>query len=193
MVMATPITQLKFDSQDTLTIQNVGDKTVTFKLPRQKFIIEPGQIAFVPFNLVRIYFGDPRSIAGTRRMFDDSTGKGTIPSRELEVTRLKTLYGVYGEDTLKLEDVAPKITIKTTTGREILPPLYDRDGSKSEAQVGPRSISDLANVETLGAIIAKHESDLEMMRQYMDKVKANGSNEDGDVKVDLADTETMPR
>ena len=57
MVMTTP---LKFDSQDTLTLENVGDTTVTFKLPKQKFIIEPGQVAFVPFNLVRIYFGDPQ-------------------------------------------------------------------------------------------------------------------------------------
>ena len=184
MATTTPI---KFDSQDVMTLHNVGDTTLTFKLPRQKFILEPNQRAFVPFNLIRIYFGDPRAIPGTRRMFEDSTGKGTIPMREYEVDRLKTLYGVYGEDSKTLEEVAPKVIIETSTGQEILPPLYDRDGSKSQA-VAPRDISELANVETLAAIISKHEKDLELMRQMMDSVKANGSNMETDVEVDLVDT-----
>lgn len=196
MATTTPV---KFDSQDTFMLTNEGDKTITFHMPRRKFILQPGQVAFVPFDLVRIYFGDPRSIPGSRRMFEDSSGKGTVTAREKEVDRLKTLYGVYGEniktedgkygkpgEKITLEDVVPKVTIKRPTGLEIFTPAFDRDGTKSSAY-GPQTVLDLSNVETLEAIVAKHEAEMMELKKLLQHRKENGPSDEDDVEVDMAD------
>lgn len=189
MVTATPLTQpiqpIKFDSQDTFMLTNTGDKTITFTLPKQKFIIQPGQRAFVPFNLIRIYFGDPRSIVSSRRMFEDSSGKGTIPAREAEVDRLKTIYGVYGEDEQTLTDVRPEVEIKSVTGTTIYPPLYDRDGSKSQP-LSPMTASDVASLEDLSGIIAQQQAQLNQLLKLQQQAGVNQSNTTTDVEVDMS-------
>lgn len=184
MTMTTPA--IKFDSQDTFMLTNTGDKTLTFTLPKQKFILQPGQRAFVPFNLIRIYFGDPRSIMSSRRMFEDSTGKGTIPAREQEVNRLKTIYGVYGEDEQTLTDVRPDVEIKAVTGTTIYPPLYDRDGSRSNGLIAPMTVGDMANLEDLSAIIAQQQAQLNKLMQMQQSAAINETNDTTDVRMDMS-------
>lgn len=184
-----PAKPLKFDTSDVFVLTNEDEHTITFRIPHKKFVLEPGQRAFVPFNLVRIYFGDPRSIPGSRRMYKDSGGEGTIPTREFEVDRLKTLYGVYGEDKLstyrKLEDTVPKVTIQSTTGTTVITPAYDRTGELSKAY-SAKSITDLNKVEDIAAVIEQHERQLDQMRRLMDKARINGPNSEDDVEEDMA-------
>lgn len=179
--------QLMFTSTDTYKLTNLSDHSVTYHIPNRKFVIGPTEYSQVPFDLVRIYFGDPRSIPGSRRLFKDAGAEGTIASREEEVTRLKTLYGVYGEDTMKLEDAVPQVLIETFDGIEIVPPAFDRLGIHSP-QVG-KNIADLQNVTDMAAIVAQHEKQLEEMRRMLDTAKINGPNTEDDVEVDTPTTE----
>lgn len=181
--------QIRFDSADTFLLTNTGDITLTFKVARQKWVVEPGQQAFVPFTLIQIYFGDPRSVPGSRRMFNDSTGEGTIASREEVVDRLKVFYGVYGEDTAKLEDRIPNCTIRTTTGTTVYTPAVDRTGNHIQA-VNNKSVADINSIQDVAAIIAQQERQLEQMRQRMDAMKANGDNS-ADVETDTPDQDMM--
>lgn len=206
-----PTSTPKIDSGSTFMVTNLDDHTLTFSLPKRKFIIEPSKrIIDAPFDLVRIYFGDPRSINGTRRMFDDSTGKGTIATREEEVERLKTHYGVYGEDTCgcgcgqpikahsgdgvavrkTLTYVAPKVRVQTTDGDDLYPPILDRKGEKGVA-AAPLTTDDLNTVTSVNALIAKQQGQLEELMKWRDSVKVNGKNTTPDVGVDVEEEEFM--
>lgn len=188
-IPATTTNAIKFDSKDTFLLTNTGESILTFKVARQKWIIEPGQQAFVPFQLIQIYFGDPRSVPGSRRMFNDSTGEGTIASREEVVDRLKVLYGVYGEDAAKLEDRIPNCTIRTTTGTVVYTPAIDREGNHVQA-INNKSVADINSLDDVAAIIAQQERQLEQMRQRMDAMKSNGDN-DAEVETDTPDQDMM--
>lgn len=178
-------TPLKFDSQDSFMLFNKDDHTLTFAMPNQRFVVEPTHRIFVPFDLIRIYFGDPRSVPGSRRKYEDSRGKGTIPAREVEIDRLKTLYGVYGEDQVKLEDRTPKIVIKTADGVEIIPPIYDRTGTRQSA-AAPKTLTDIRSVQTLAAIIEQQQKQLDEMKRMMQRAELEVPNSD-DIETDTVD------
>lgn len=191
MVMTTPLKKqgrLTFDRSTTFVLTNEDDHTITFTMPGRKVVVEPGQRSFVTLDLITIYFGDPRSLAGTRQMFEDSKGKGTIPAREFEVNRLKVLYGIYSDATGDLSARVPQVKLQKSTGRQFLPPAFDPDGTQS-GDVAARDIKDLQNVNTLSAIIAEHERQLEEMRSLLDSHKVNGPNDETELEVDLSDFE----
>jgi len=103
---------------------------------RRHYTIPPGKSVQVPWDVVRVYFGDPRSVPDEFQQTVDYDGnKGDIPPRNKELSRLAGLYGLYDQGIHLLAD-NPKIanvTI-TTVGTpdsppiEIFTPAVDPDG-----------------------------------------------------------------
>jgi hypothetical protein len=107
-------------------------------LPAGKFVwdgvdylgaMEAGEERFVPFDIVRVYFGDPRSIMTGGQRFEDRKGNpGDIAPRPEETRRLGVLYGVYDTDADKVRDIVPLVDIHTADGTEIVCPATDPEG-----------------------------------------------------------------
>jgi hypothetical protein len=89
-------------------------------LPRQKVI--------VPWPVIALYFGDPRSQHGQVLEALDSRGKHCVPARGDELLRLSVFYGVYQDGVDRLINIVPNVRITTLDGIEIIPPCFDPEG-----------------------------------------------------------------
>jgi hypothetical protein len=95
------------DRRDMLILRNDDEeKTLKKEVPgsfgTRHITIEPKQSALVPFEFVRVWWGDPRSKKDENVRFSDSEGKGFVAERYTEIQRLHTLYGTYGGDVSQL-------------------------------------------------------------------------------------------
>jgi len=122
---------------------------------RRRFNIAPGQTALVPFELIRIHWGDPRSRYGEFRKFSDSRESGYVNKRELEIARLGVHYGSYVADAAglidpdwppnderhgKVEKHCPwPVTIGTEGGDIIVPVCFDVAGTEIYGMVATES------------------------------------------------------
>src|ERR1700689_1446525 len=109
-------------------------------LPTKRFLwggkdvlggMEAGQMRLVPFDIVRLYFGDPRSVPGEFGRVETKNSKvgiGDIVPREQEIRRLCVLYGLYETHMDLLPKAVPACTITTADGIEVICPAIDPDG-----------------------------------------------------------------
>lgn len=162
-------------------------------LPRNRFTwdgedflggLEEGQAKLVPFDIVRLYWGDPRSVTSPdgKLVFGKTTGgKGQVADiapREYEVRRLCVLYGIYETNIHLLPLVVPKVTITNAEEVEIFCPAVDPEGTHVYGAVpDPTENHDLATT------IAKMQSELKQLQRAYDE--SGGKKNDGaDVTVD---------
>jgi hypothetical protein len=142
--MARP-SQVTIDSGDTFRLRN-DHETETLELlhGKRRITVAPGKTALVPFELIRIWWGDPRARPGQFTKFSDSKEAGYINKREAEIMRLGVLYGSYVADVQSLNDpnwppndpqygrVAKRtpwpVTIRDEAGQEIVPCGLDLTG-----------------------------------------------------------------
>lgn len=104
---------------------------------RRHYIIPPGAQRQVPFDVVRLYFGDPRSVVGEPGKFEDFDGKrGDIAPREKEVQRVAGLWGLYDQNIHMMQEYPVFAhTLITTIGTpdspltEIFTPAVDPAGN----------------------------------------------------------------
>ena len=103
---------------------------------RRPYRIKVGESKQVPFDIVRLYFGDPRAIPDEYLRYEDFDGQvGDIPPRQQEVRRLAGLYGLYDQN-MHLLPQHPRISgIEITTvgtpdspPQEIFTPALDPEG-----------------------------------------------------------------
>lgn len=159
---------LVIDSADMFYVENHStENNVTFGWANRMYTIGPMKKRLVPFDVICLYFGDPRSQVGQIVPFTDSTGSGHVPERYSEVKRLCVRYGVYeqGMDDIKgswdienarlIADNKPALRgeafdciITTETGEVIIPPLFDHEGTESNVgfNIGDQSSDDVATV-----------------------------------------------
>lgn len=107
--------------------------------------ILPGKTALVPWRVIQIWWGDPRSRYGGRwEKFHDSYEKGYIAPREEVIRQLGVLYGSYAADVDALlatewprghdeygqetKVVPHPVSIQTEDGTPIVPACFDRGG-----------------------------------------------------------------
>lgn len=178
-------TQVRIDTSDTYRVTNIGDDTVTFVYNKSKKIINPGETQFLNFDVVKLYFGDPRSVVGSTRKFQDSRGTGDIPDRRAEIDRLATLYGIYA-DKHRLPTVVPCCKVETASGYELILPAFDPTGEnmpKEETQIDVNSITDVQTVLT------GLRQQQQLLERRLDLMKNNTPNTTTDVLVDGEDEE----
>lgn len=179
---------LKLDSGKSYFIQNNTDRPLTLpdgRSPLLKYarIIYPlgaGEREIVPFPLIALLFGDPRSRNGMIQKFKDSSGEGMIQSREAELSRIAVFWGVYEQGVDTLARVIPDVTILTLQGQEITPPCFDPYGEYSYGfEQGPADTQSGA-----AAQLAALQAQMDQMKEQMDILQTQGDN-DADIPEDL--------
>lgn len=184
------------DSGDTFILTNLSEtETLEVTLRGRTYKIEPGQNGFVPFELIRVWWGDPRSREDVFGKFSDSLEKGYINKREDEIKRLGVLYGSYAGDVVSLNDPewpamdprrgSPKrvphpVRIRTERGEDIIPAGLDVTNKKVYAAVR-RDSEDLSDEVQYRQHL---EEQMDEMRAELARLGATRA--ESDVEVDGA-------
>lgn len=203
--MTTLEPQLRIDSQDQFYIENHDDsRTLRFVWNKYEYAIQPGFKKIVPFEVVCLYYGDPRSVTGRSVPYRDTRGAGVVPDRRSEVMRLAVRYGVYEQGAanireamndenkrlaklneesiypvLPLHDENFNIRITTLDGVEIFTPLIDHEGVYQYGfNVDEQKSDDLA------AIIGDYEKRLRSLEGTKDVLDRRGNNTDDGIPID---------
>ncbi len=118
--------KIRNNSESRLT---TGDgKTDLLRWNKIAYRCEPGEEVIVPWPVIALYFGDPRSRHGQISEAQDSQGLHQVPSRGNELLRLSVFYGTYEHQVEILASVIPDVSIFTLDDIEIIPPCFDPDG-----------------------------------------------------------------
>lgn len=173
---------LKIDSGKMMFIQNNTLKPLThpngrsplLKYARIPYPLGPGEKEIVPFDLIALYFGDPRSRNGMVQKFKDSRGSGMIQSREAELSRISVLWAVYEQGVDTLAQVVPDITISSLQGEEIIPPCFDPYGEHSYGfEQGP-----IDTQQGAAAQLVALQEQMDQMKQMMEALQNGGDNDE---------------
>ena len=153
-------------------------------LPRGKFVwdgedylggLEAGKAKLVPFDLVRVFFGDPRSVPGVRGRTEDRHGQvGDIPPREHEIRRLATLYGIYDVNMGRLAEAVPDVEITTADGVTVVCPAIDPDGSHVYGHD-----ADSAEIHDVATQLQHMREQIALLEQQAKAEGKRGSKNDG--------------
>jgi hypothetical protein len=161
------------------------NRTPLLRYDRIAYNCNAHQKVIVPWPVVALYFGDPRSQHGTTVEASDSRGKHYVPARGDELLRLSVFYGVYEEGVDKLINVVPNVRVTTLDGIEIIPPCFDPDGDFIYGF--ERNMERSSDVATL---IDQLERQSNHLQQQLDDLKAaqtareiHGDN-DGEIPED---------
>jgi hypothetical protein len=164
-------------------------ETMKGPLPEGKFVwdgvdwlggMDPGEKKLVPFDVVRVYFGDPRSIMTAGQRFEDRKGKvGDIAPRPEETRRLSVLYGVYDTDAHLVKDMVPDVSISTADGTVVVCPASDPMGRYIYGH-----ISESAESHDLATTIEQMKMQIRLLEEQAKAEAKKGSNNGADVKDD---------
>lgn len=129
------------DTGDNFRLRNDHEtEDLKVGLNGRTYRVAPGKSAIVPFELIRLYWGDPRSRTGVYTKFSDSGGRGYVNQRELEINRLGNLYGSFAGDQADLVDpewsrgharageikhTPWPVSIQSEAGETIVPACFD--------------------------------------------------------------------
>lgn len=181
---------LKLDSGKMYFIQNntstpltLPDKrTPLLRYARIPYPVDPGEKELVPFDVIALYFGDPRSRNGIIQKYKDSRGEGMIQSREAELGRIAVFWGVYEHGIDSLMSVVPDVTITTLNGQEIVPPCFDPFNEYTYSfEKGPID----TNVGAASRIEAM-QVEMDRMKETLEGLKAGSeANDDAQIPEDL--------
>ncbi len=192
--MAGP-SSITVDSGDTFRLRNDHETdTLSLVLGKRRYTVAPGKSALVPFELIRIWWGDPRARPGQFTKFSDSKESGYINKREAEIMRLGVLYGSYVADVVSLNDpdwpveddrhgrVAKRtpwpVTIQDESGQPIVPCGLDLTGDA----IYPGIAGDTENLDDQVQYRQHLERQMDAMREQLAALGAPQGT--GDVEVD---------
>lgn len=141
-------------------------RTPLMRYDRIAYDVAPGERVIVPWAVIALYFGDPRSRHGQVVEATDSRGIHYVPARGDELLRLSVFYGVYEQGVELLAEVVPDVRITTLDGVEVIPPCFDPDG---EFVYGfQRNMQKSGDVATL---IEQMEAQQAHLQEQLDELK----------------------
>jgi hypothetical protein len=168
---------------------HIDIETFQGPLPEGKFLwdgtdylggLEAGSAKLVPFDVVRLFFGDPRSVPGVQGRTEDKSGIGDIPPREHEIRRLAALYGLYEVNASLLPLAVPDVTITTGEDIEVICPATDPDGKHVYGYEATT-----AEVHDVATQLSKMREQIKMLElQAAAEAKKGARNDGADVKTD---------
>jgi hypothetical protein len=177
--------------QDSLLVTNETNEPFTRRYAGRMYGFPPGVAVHVPFEVVRINWGDPRSgVAKTTAVSEDGREKIQINSRADERHRLETMYGVNAEilrrqiesraqgrdlPLVTLDQLAPKVAVMTVEGQHVDTVVSDPTGQNPVALP-----VDLSTPDALNARVAQ-------MQQQLDQLMAQAA-----AATDHPDDEEVP-
>jgi hypothetical protein len=157
----------------------IGDKrTALLRWDRIAYECGPGEETIVPWPVIALYFGDPRSKHGMVAEATDSRGTHMVPARGDELLRLSVFYGCYEHNVDVLAARIPDVTIMTLDGMEIIPPCFDPDGEYTYGY--ERNLQKSGDVATL---LANAQAQVDALKARLDKLETQGDN-DGEIPTD---------
>jgi hypothetical protein len=132
-----PTTQPQVKVGDILRVENVGTKIFRGMWDQIDYVIPPFGEDFLPFEAVKLFFGDPRSTDKVRSVHDVRGIVGFLPDRASEVRRLRLLYdhgfgdytGKEGAEVVWDADKIPHMNVTTLKGERIWTVLDDPVGT----------------------------------------------------------------
>jgi hypothetical protein len=191
--MARP-SQVTIDSGDTFRLRN-DHPTDTLELVhgKRRIVVQPSKTALVPFELIRIWWGDPRARPDQFTKFSDSKESGYINKREAEIMRLGVLYGSYVADVVSLNDpewpvqdpqygrVAKRtpwpVTIRDEAGQEIIPCGLDLSGDAIYPGINDES----ENLDDQVMYRQHLERELDAVKERLDALGSGTQTDDAEV------------
>lgn len=154
-------------------------RTDLLRWARVAYRCEPNDKAIVPWPVIALYFGDPRSQIGKIGKAEDSQGEHSVPDRNAELMRLSVFWGVYEQGVDAIAAVVPDVTITTLTGIEIVPPCFD---PYAEHVYGfQKSMQKSHDIATL---MGQMQDELDELRQRYDSIQLNGGDNDDPLPMD---------
>src|SRR5271154_5737592 len=83
---------------ETMRVLNKGSQTLRLRWDSRTYDIAPGKDSYMPFDCVKLYFGDPRCTALMQSVTDTRGLVSFVGDRATEVRRLRLLYNApFGE------------------------------------------------------------------------------------------------
>lgn len=168
-------------------VQNNTDERLTLPDGRTDFLryarvayrCEAREKVIVPWAVIALYFGDPRSQNDKIHRAEDSQGEHMVPMRMAELLRLSVFYGVYEQGVDVIAGMVPDVTISTLTGTEIIPPCFDPYGEHIYGF--QRSMQKSSDIATL---MGQMQDELDELRARYDSIQVLGQDNDGAIPVD---------
>lgn len=170
------------NTPDALTLPD--GRTPLFRYARIDYPLAPGEKTIVPFDIISLYFGDPRSRNGMIQKFMDSRGEGVIPTREAELGRIAVFWGVYEDGVDRLANVCPDVTFSTLEGFDIVPPCFDPFG---DHVYGFEKNTDTTQ-SGVAATIESMQTQIDQLMAMQSAMSDRGQDNDVDVEEDLPTT-----
>lgn len=137
--------------------------------------LEAERAKLVPFDLVRIYFGDPRSVVGQFGRTESRKGTvGDIAPREQEIRRLSVLYGLYDTQRELISKAIPQVTITTADDIEIFCPAVDPEGNHVYGYA-----KDSAEVHDIATQLATMRQQIKLLENQAKAEEKLGTKNDG--------------
>jgi len=153
-------------------------RTDLLRWARVAYRCEAGEKVIVPWPVIALYFGDPRSQPDKIVTAEDSQGVHQVPMRMAELQRLSVFWGVYEQGIDIIADMVPDVSITTLTGTEIIPPVFDPYGEHIYGyQKSMQKSSDIAT------LMSQMQEELDELRSKYDSIQIHGDN-DGEIPVD---------
>jgi len=161
-------------------VENLTDKRLTtgdgktdlLRFNKVAYRCEPGEKVIVPWPVVALYFGDPRSQHEKTVEATDSQGVHVVPARGNELMRLSVFYGVYEQGVDFIAAVVPRVRITTLDGIEIVPPCFDPDAD--HVYGFERNMQKSGDVATL---IENLQSQIDSLKAQQAKRHLHGDND----------------
>src|SRR5215831_4025841 len=102
-----------------------------------EYVIPPGGTEFMPFEAMKLFFGDPRAVDQVRSSRDSKGLVAFLPDRAGEVRRLRLLYdhgfgdytGKEGPDVVWEADKIPQVRVTTLKNERVFTVLDDPQGT----------------------------------------------------------------
>lgn len=192
------MTATTIQPDDLFQLTNLEDHPLRFTVANKTYAAGAGQTIHVPFDLIRLYFGDPRSGPMERSYKDEQGNRTHIPARDKEVRRLTTWHGVVqkGNDIKEkadkegtavpplptLADVAPKVRIVDLAGNEISSVIADPTGKDAV-----ETFTNLDSPASVAAEVARQRQVLEQMEQRLQALNDQPSADGEEVTEDSPD------
>ena len=187
MTIAASPGQLVIEPDQQFVITNNGTEARKFTWASRHYVVEPGDHKVVPFDIVRLYFGDPRSVVGLEQRYEDTVDgnpNARIAKREKEIERLVVFYGLYAGNESKLPShpLIKDFVVETLDHIEIFCPAVDPDGTITYAH---REATD--NVQDTASLLAQMQRKMEQQQNMIDELRglvAEGDEDDDEPGVD---------
>lgn len=168
---------------DMVRLVNLEDRPLKLAWNNQVYTLAPKGEGFVPFDLAKLYFGDPRSLETVTRIRDERGHDMIVADRAAEVRRLQ---GYWQSSTIKfreyipgdtsyldeegISDLMPAVEVYTLAGERILMVADDPYGDTVVASTSTRAEQDRVRQQLMDQsdMIAELRKQNQMLMKKLD-------------------------